>query len=211
MMFLWFCCVNLLFRNEVFLIPPPDIKQVRIRCLQTRKSSTWRISLEMSGKGKPGFPVLMPCFWGLFRWTRPGYGFRICSWTTDINPQNQPSTGTSGKDIVNDFSLRYQFDPIMIIRNQFRNVYISSWAGTPNKIWGNFQWNIVSWDFSGFKKRSSLQNVLCCLSVDQVSKPAAETLKQWLESLTSHYAKKDSVFQKAVSWNPSEMENKLPV
>jgi hypothetical protein len=156
MIFLWFYCVNLLFRNEVFLIPPPDIKQVRIRCLQTRKSSTWRISLEMSGKGKPGFPVLMPCFWGLFRWTRPGYGFRICSWTTDINPQNQPSTGTSGKDIVNDFSLRYQFDPIMIIRNQFRNVYISSWAGTPNKIWGNFQWNLVSWDFSGFKKKIKL-------------------------------------------------------
>jgi hypothetical protein len=56
-----------------------------------------------------------------------------------LNLQDQSLTGPFEKDIVNEFSLRYQFNPIMINGNSFRNVYVFSRAGTPNKIWRNSQ------------------------------------------------------------------------
>lgn len=106
----------------------------------------------MSEKGKTDFLVLKADFFGLFPEKRPWCGSKIDLKIPGLYLWNQPSSRPFEQDIVNEFFFKPQFHPIMIIRQPIQNAYIFSHAGTPNKIWRNIQWNLISWNFSGFKK-----------------------------------------------------------
>lgn len=119
----------------------------------------------MSEKGKTDFLVLKADFFGLFPEKRPWCGSKIDLKIPGLYLWNQPSSRPFEQDIVNEFFFKPQFHPIMIIKQPIQNAYIFSHAGTPNKIWRNIQWNLISWNFSGFKKNKiKLKNVPCCLS-----------------------------------------------